>query len=100
MDIAKSSTQPLGRRRIAWLACGLSLFFVLCRFSLDANSSFAIVIVANAVVGGLVASRRPTNPVGWLFLGGAVCLSLNELGGEYAIYGLQSGEPPFAEVAA
>jgi signal transduction histidine kinase len=79
---------------------------MLCRFSLDvfngtldANSSFAIVIVANAVIGGLVASRRPTNPVGWLFLGGAVCLSLNELGGEYAIYGLQSGEPPLAGAA-
>ena len=97
----------MGRRWVAWLACGLSLFFLLCRFSLDvfngtldANSVFAIVIVANAVVGALVASRRPTNPVGWLFLGGAVCLSLNELGGEYAIYGLQSGEPPFAGAAA
>jgi signal transduction histidine kinase len=109
LDVAQPSTQPLGSRRvagIAWSACGLSLFFILCTLTLDilngtldANSSFAIVVVANAVVGGLVASRRPANPVGWLFLGSSVCLSLNGLGGEYAIY-LQSGELPFTRAAA
>jgi hypothetical protein len=31
-----------------------------------------------------VASRRATNPVGWLFLGGAV----HVLAGEYAVYGI------------
>ena len=108
MDVWQSSTQPLGGRRvaaIAWSACGLSLFFILCTLlldvlngSLDTLSSFAIVVVANAVVGGLVASRRPANPVGWLFLGNAVCLSLNQLGGEYAAY-LQSDAPPLARTA-
>ena len=31
------------------------------------------LIVASAVVGGLVATRRPANPIGWIFCGfGAV----------------------------
>ena len=50
--------------------------------------NFAIVGVSSAVVGGVVASRRATNPVGWLFLGGALSAAVRELTGEYAVYGI------------
>jgi len=39
-------------------------------------------------VGGVVASRRPTNPVGWLFAAGAATFAFMAFGTEYATYGL------------
>jgi signal transduction histidine kinase len=46
------------------------------------------------VFGAFMASRRPTNPVGWLFLGAATLAALGLLGSEYATYALvtRSGE--------
>jgi hypothetical protein len=42
-----------------------------------AGDGLAIAIfVASAVVGGLVASRLPSNPIGWIFLGLVVSLGL------------------------
>jgi hypothetical protein len=52
----------------------------------DAN--FSIVGVSSAIVGGVVAARRPANPVGWLFLGGALSATVRVLAGEYAVYGI------------
>ena len=48
----------------------------------------ALVILAFSTVGALVASRRPENPIGWLFLAGASCWLLGELALEYAVYAL------------
>jgi hypothetical protein len=47
-----------------------------------------LVILGFAFVGALVASRRPDNPIGWIFLGGAVTFSLSGLGEAYAVYTL------------
>ena len=52
------------------------------------EASFAIVGVSSTIVGGVVASRRATNPVGWLFLGGALGTVVHVLAGEYAVYGI------------
>jgi len=49
---------------------------------------FPLALTASALVGGLVASRRPENPIGWFFLGSAVCFALSEAAGGYATYGL------------
>ena len=55
----------------AWGTCAFVLILIVCVVIMtllnggdvfDAN--FAIVGVSSAVVGGLVASRRPANPVG------------------------------------
>jgi len=58
--------------------------------------------VTAAVVGALVASRRPANPVGWFFLGSSISLTLAEFTSEYALYGLRTdpGSLPFARVMA
>lgn len=52
------------------------------------DPSFSIVGVASAVVGGMVASERPTNIVGWLFLFGALFSTLEGLATECTIYGI------------
>jgi len=62
---------------------------------------FLIVIVASyAIVGWLIASRRPDNSIGWIYL--AIALSFAGLlfANTYAVYGLavSPGRLPFADV--
>ena len=66
------------------------------------NASFSIVGVASVVVGVLVASRRHENPIGWLFLGGALVFSIRGLAAEYAVYGITTnpGSVPVPLAAA
>ncbi|MBI4259893.1 MAG: ATP-binding protein, partial [Actinobacteria bacterium] len=56
----------------------------------------AVGFASVGVFGAFMASRRPGNPVGWLFLGAASLAALGLLGSEYAIYALvtRSGELP------
>ncbi len=79
--------------------CGLTLALIACALALtllngaDVQAvSFPLAITASAVVGGLVASRRPENPVGWFFLGSAGCFALTEVAAEYATYGLPGAQ--------
>ena len=94
---------------IAWTACLLAMALIICAIVLgvlngaDAEAvSFPLALTVSAVVGGLVASRRPANPVGWLFLGSAICVALNTVAAEYATYGLLTspGALPFAGAMA
>ncbi len=81
--------------RLAWSVCGLSLALLACAIVLavlngaDVEAvSFPLAITVSTVVGGLVASRRPQNPVGWFFLGGAICFAFVAFVSGYATYGL------------
>jgi hypothetical protein len=69
-----------------------------------ANVPFIFLAVALdfTLVGALVASRRPTNPIGWITLAAGLSLALFSAAGEYAIYALlsQPGSLPGAQVAA
>ena len=49
-----------------------------------------VVILTFALVGALIASRLPTNPIGWICLIIGVTLTLSAVGGEYDIYALQA----------
>ena len=81
--------------RLAWSLCALALALIACAVALAvlngsdvAAVTFPLALTAGALVGGLVASRRPANPVGWFFLGSAACLALAEVAKGYATYGL------------
>jgi signal transduction histidine kinase len=57
--------------------------------NLDAADPIAIVLpVGFAAVGGLIAARRPHNPVGWLFLAIAIFSGLEGVGDQYVRYAL------------
>src|SRR5918911_2277963 len=45
-------------------------------------------IIGAPVLGGLIASRRPENPYGWLWLGFGLGLTLQQLAQSYAAYAL------------
>ncbi len=81
--------------RLAWSVCGLSLALLACALALAVLNgadvfavSFPLALTVGAVVGGLVASRRPENPIGWFFLGGAACFAFVAFASGYATYGL------------
>jgi hypothetical protein len=50
------------------------------------TSLFGLGLLAIAVVGLLVALRRPGHPVAWVLLGGAASMMVPMLGGQYAVY--------------
>ena len=54
------------------------------------------------VVGWVLASRRPENPIGWIFLVIGVSQAGTALLGQYAAYGLQTrpGTVPLADIAS
>jgi hypothetical protein len=79
---------------LAWSVCGLTLAFIACAVALAflnrsdvAAVIFPLGLLVSTIVGGLVASRRPENPVGWFFLGSGGCFALAEVAAEYATYG-------------
>jgi len=85
-------------RRVAWALCALTIAIAAARFTLaivdpassDASSGpsvpgggvpvaafEALVLVMLAVIGAVVASRQPRNPIGWIL--GVISLSLGLL---------------------
>ncbi len=94
--------------RVAWLLCGLTLALISCALALaflnryDGSLTFLVAVASAALVGGVVASRRPVNPVGWIVAGHAICFALGEFSRQYAIYGLltEPGSLPFARMMA
>ena len=95
---------------LAWSLCGLTLILVACvvafealyRVSLAGLVFLLVFVVPSALVGAVVASRQPRNPVGWFFLVSAICWAVNEATGRYAVYGLviEPGSLPLAHLMA
>jgi fumarate reductase subunit C len=86
-------------RSAGWLAWGIwalimpAVALTLFLTSLnELSSSFrnttflSLLILAFSTVGALVASRRPENPIGWLFCSGALVWILGELTLEYSVH--------------
>jgi hypothetical protein len=47
-----------------------------------------------AAVGGVLGARRPANPIGWLMLGAAACVSLGSFADTYASYSFELDQGP------
>jgi hypothetical protein len=88
-------------RKAAWSAWGiwaltvLAMVLTLLLAALNASTSslrnmvfVSLVILAFSTVGALIGSRRPENPIGWLFCSGAFAWILGELALEYGVYAL------------
>jgi hypothetical protein len=82
------------------VACVVA-FEALYRVSFSGMSLF-VFVVPSALVGAVVASRQPRNPVGWFFVVSATCWAVNEATGRYAVYGLviEPGSLPLAHLMA
>ena len=60
-----------------------------------------LVVVMFAIVGVLIASRRPENSLGWLLLGSSVANGLSYLAGAYAEWAIYAGgDAPWGEAIA
>ncbi len=96
-------------RRLAIGLTSVSAIFIAATFTFAnedygpfAIALFALWIAVATAVGGLVASRRPTNAVGWLLLATALFIGVGIFTTVYAAWALESraGTPPFGSVAA
>jgi hypothetical protein len=100
------------RRTAAWLAwsmCALTIalvtfvvvFSVFYRDNLR-DLVFLLAVVSNALVGAVLASNRPRNPVGWFFVFSAASFAVSEATFRYAVYGLviDPGSLPLARAMA
>jgi hypothetical protein len=100
------------RRTAAWLAwslCALTIALVTCVvvFSVFYRDNlrglaFLLAVVSNALVGAVLASHRPRNPVGWFFVFSAASFAVSEATFRYAVYGLviDPGSLPLARAMA
>jgi hypothetical protein len=110
---------PRASVRLAWSLCGLSLLLFSAAVVLFASARLAPVpdsrgahlpvgdllpyvpFLAFPVVGALVASRRPENPVGWLCLAVGLLWMFSGFTDVYGFYGVtRPGSVPFPIVLA
>jgi hypothetical protein len=89
-----------GTARLAWSMCAVSLALTaLSLLLLALNLSHPDVHVpywventfvtgSLSIIGAIIASRLPTNPLGWLFCAAACIAAVAHLSIEYAIYAL------------
>jgi hypothetical protein len=109
-DAGRARARALAR--LAWAGCALTLSILALSLLLsllawppplrDQAVSLAGIVGA-PVLGGLIASRRPENPYGWLWLGFGLGLALQLLGQSYAAYarvepGSLAAPPPISHL--
>ena len=105
----RSSVKP-GLSALAWAVAvvsmaGFAAAWVLAAahrglLDISADSSPDRFLVAYAVVGAVLASRRPANPIGWLLLGLGLVSAARGLAGEYALYALAGHSRPASGIWA
>ncbi len=97
--------KPKTAARLAWFITLLSIGLILGGLGLafvDRNARIAggslwtaSYVLSNAailgipVVGGVLAARRPENPIGWLFLASGLSLGLATFGQPYGVFALK-----------
>ena len=92
------------RKFVAWLAWSLCLVCVglaLCTLLLyllngrtlvgffrERDGAVMVLVICFSVVGALIVSHRPENPIGWIFCAAALFQTLSAVGVEYGTYAL------------
>lgn len=95
---------------LAWSTCTLSAALVLSTFafawvgsySLDGGAVvWLVALLAFALVGGLVAARRPENPIGWIFCAAGLSLSVASFATRWSQYTVEDhpGALPFGHAS-
>ncbi len=56
--------------------------------------AFTFLVLGFATVGGVIASRHPPNPIGWIMCVSAMAFTLGGATGTYTEYSLDPGGPP------
>jgi hypothetical protein len=93
--------------RLAWSAFGLTVVVAVAATALaiaddgtrlpppdtghitwSGSLAFAVMIVAFAALGALVAARRPANPIGWILCVSPLCLAFTELARNWYVHTL------------
>jgi hypothetical protein len=84
------------------LVCSSVALTIIYRYTPLQELPFLVGVVASALVGAVVASRRPRNPIGWFFLLSASSFAIGEAMVQYAAYGLVivPGSLPLAHAMA
>ena len=95
-------------RVLPWALIALALFLLVAAqvLAISDGSSLGLgagvfiwaIAVVFGVTGGLIASRHPRNPIGWLFLVASVSAGVGNLAGAYAEHYVATGNGP-AELA-
>jgi hypothetical protein len=90
---------------IALTAAGFMCFVAISlhdgQFAIDANGTGGFVLgFTFPIVGAIVASRRPQNPIGWIYLAIGLSQGLNVFAWTYSTYGLVAvpGSLQFADL--
>src|ERR687894_878531 len=118
MEQRRSEVGGMSHRTATWLAwslCALSLALTALSLLLlalnrsDPNAHIyeywqvdTLVPVSFSIIGAIIASRLPANPLGWLFCAAAFIAAVVHLSAEYAIYALlaQPNSLPAGETLA
>src|ERR671911_1194781 len=87
--------------RLAWSLCaitlaltGLSIVLLALNYSHSRTHIYGfwlettVLPTSFSIIGAIIASRLPANPLGWLFCAAACIAAVAHLSGEYAIYAL------------
>jgi len=93
--------------RLAWSVCAagvlllvLALIMILLEkattqaFPWQGQAIGVVATIGAPILGGIIASRRPSNPIGWIWLGLGLGFSLSSFAGSYAAYALGPGSLP------
>lgn len=96
-----------GSAVLAWSLCGLalamgaaSLVLLALNWSEPTPDRFGfrgfqtIFVLVFAIIGALIASARPGNPIGWILLATAIASAIQSLGDEYSIHALRDPSAP------
>jgi signal transduction histidine kinase len=89
---------PRAARRLAWGVLALAFGLATCGVVLVALNGtglleqivFVLIFTSMAVVGALIAARRPTNAIGWLLLGSTTMIAVAFASSEAAIYAFET----------